>query len=65
MIGGMKRYGVKLTSGKIMWVLAEEVECRERALLFYRGTGAARELIAGFSLAAVNHWGLPDAFATD
>ena len=27
----MKRYGVKLNNGKIMWVQAEAVECRDGA----------------------------------
>ncbi len=61
----MKRYGVKLNNGKIMWVQAESVECRDGALLFFRGSGEQRELIAGFSLAQLNHWGVPDAFATE
>ena len=61
----MKRYGVKLNNGKIMWVQAETVECRDGALLFFRGTGDQRELIAGFSLAQVNHWGVPDAFVSE
>ena len=61
----MKRYGVKLNNGKIMWVQADEAECRDGALLFYRGSGEQRELIAGFSLAQLNHWGVPDAFVTE
>ena len=61
----MKRYGVKLNSGKIMWVQAETVEVRGGALLFYRTAAGQKELIAGFSLTQVNHWGLPDAFASE
>ena len=61
----MKRYGVKLNNGKIMWVQAEGVECRDGALLFYRESGGQRELIAGFSLTQVNHWGVPEAFAAE
>ena len=48
-----------------MWVQAESVECRDGALLFFRGSGEQRELIAGFSLAQLNHWGVPDAFASE
>lgn len=58
----MKRYGVKLNNGKIMWVQAEFVECRDGALLFLRLVDGQKEIIAGFSLAQVNHWGVPDAF---
>jgi hypothetical protein len=61
----MKRFGVKLNNGKIMWVQADAAECRDGALLFFRGTGEARELVAGFSLEQVNHWGLPDAFVSE
>ena len=61
----MKRYGVKLNNGKIMWVQAETVECRDGALLFFREQEGRREIVAGFSLAQVNHWGVPDAFVPD
>jgi hypothetical protein len=61
----MKRYGVKLNNGKIMWVQAETVECRDGALLFLRTNGDQKEIVAGFSLAQVNHWGVPDAFAPE
>ncbi|HWB03702.1 MAG TPA: hypothetical protein VG796_11815 [Verrucomicrobiales bacterium] len=61
----MKRYGVKLNNGKIMWVQADSVECRDGALLFFRGDEAQREIVAGFSLAQINHWGLPDAFVPE
>jgi hypothetical protein len=61
----MKRFGVKLNNGKIMWVQAEKAEVREGALLFFRTLEGQLEIIAGFSLGQVNHWGLPDAFATE
>ena len=61
----MKRYGVKLNSGKLMWVTADAVECRDGAVLFVRLVGDHREVIAGFSLAQVNHWGLPEAFTNE
>jgi hypothetical protein len=61
----MKRFGVKLNSGKIMWVQAEKAEVRDGALLFFCTVEGQPELMAGFSLAQVNHWGLPDAFATE
>ncbi len=61
----MKKYGIKLNSGKIMWVHADWVEVRDGALLFYRRPEGQAELIAGFTLAQVNHWGVPDAFVQD
>ncbi len=41
----MKRFGVKLNNGKIMWVQAEAVECWDGALRFFHGTGEQRELL--------------------
>lgn len=61
----MKKFGVKLNSGKIMWVVADRAECRDGALLFYRERESQPELVAGFSLSQVNHWGVPDAFSTE
>jgi hypothetical protein len=61
----MKKYGVKLNSGKIMWVVADTVEVRDGALLFLRLSEGKPELIAGFSLTQVNHWGIPDAFGQE
>ena len=61
----MKRFGVKLNNGKIMWVQAEIVECRDGALLFIRMNGGEKEIVAGFSLSQVNHWGVPDAFVPE
>jgi hypothetical protein len=60
-----ERYGVKLNNGKLVWVQADEVECRDSAVLFLRVIDGKRELIAGFNLAQVNHFGLPAAFAAD
>ncbi|MES2709051.1 MAG: hypothetical protein V4726_20815 [Verrucomicrobiota bacterium] len=59
----MESFGVKLTSGKIMWIQADEAECRDGAVVFYRGKGEARTLVAGFSLTHINHFGVPSAFA--
>ncbi|MDB6132818.1 MAG: hypothetical protein JWM59_1061 [Verrucomicrobiales bacterium] len=59
----MEAFGVKLTSGKIMWIQADEAECRDGAVVFYRGQGDSRTLVAGFSLAHINHFGVPSAFA--
>jgi hypothetical protein len=52
------RYGVKLNNGKLLWVLADSVRVESGALLFLRGG----EIIAGFSLTQVNHFGVPEAF---
>lgn len=60
----MESYGVKPTSGKIMWVQADEAECRDGAIIFYRGKGGERTLIAGYNLSQVNHFGVPSAFAS-
>lgn len=61
----MESFGVKLTSGKIMWINADEAECRDGAVVFYRGKDADRTVIAGFNLAQINHFGIPSAFAPD
>jgi hypothetical protein len=60
---GMKKYGVKLNTGKVMWVQADWAEVRDGAVLFFRRGNGQTELIAGFTLAQVNHWGVPDAFS--
>ena len=59
----MESFGVKLISGKIMWVHADEAECRDGAVVFYRLKDGQRSVIAGFSLAHINHFGVPSAFA--
>jgi hypothetical protein len=63
----MTRYGVKTKSGKVVWVLADAVEMRDGVLLFVsRGDGCEKTIvIAGFNLDVVDHFGRPDAFATD
>ena len=58
----MESFGVKLTSGKIMWVKADEAECRDVAVVFYRIDEGQRTMIAGFSLTHINHFGVPSAF---
>ena len=58
----MESFGVKLTSGKIMWVKADEAECRDGAVVFYRIEEGQRRMIAGFSLTHINHFGVPSAF---
>ena len=51
-------------SGKVLWVLADDVELREGTVLFVRQHENRREVVAGFSLMVVDHFGRPDAFAT-
>jgi hypothetical protein len=46
-----------------MWVTADSVECRDGAILFLRASNGQTEIIAGFSLIQVNHWGVSDAFS--
>jgi hypothetical protein len=60
----MHRYGVKIKSGKVLWVMADDVEIREGAVLFVRTGERGREVVAGFPLAVVDHFGRPDAFTT-
>jgi hypothetical protein len=59
----MHRYGVKIKSGKVLWVMADDVELREGAVLFLRSGEKGREVLAGFSLAVIDHFGRPEAFA--
>ena len=59
----MESFGVKLTSGKIMWVAADEADCRDGALIFYRIQDGHRIVVAGFSLTHINHFGVPSAFS--
>jgi hypothetical protein len=59
----MESFGVKLTSGKIMWVAADEADCRDGAVVFYRVYEGRRIVVAGFSLAHINHFGVPSAFS--
>ncbi len=55
------RFGVKLNNGKLLWIVADSVRVENGAILFLRST----EIIAGFNLSQVNHFGVPQAFATD
>jgi hypothetical protein len=50
----MKRYGVKLNNGKLMWVRADAVECRDGAVMFLREGEGGREILAGFPLKPLN-----------
>ena len=59
----MESFGVKLTSGKIMWIAADEADCRDGAVIFYRVREGQRTVVAGFSLAHINHFGVPSAFS--
>ena len=45
-----------------MWVKADEAECRDGAVVFYRSDEGQRTMIAGFSLTHINHFGVPSAF---
>lgn len=58
----MLQYGVKLKSGKVLWVAADLVEVREGVVLFCRREEAGPRVLAGFALAAIDHFGLPEAF---
>jgi hypothetical protein len=57
-------FGVKMLSGKVIWVIADDVDCVDGALLFYRGEGDDEQVVAGFNLEKVEHFGKPDAFRT-
>jgi hypothetical protein len=54
-----------MTNGKVIWVNADDVECIEGALIFYRVTEEAAEVVAGFNLQKVDHFGKSDAFIND
>lgn len=54
---GDEKIWSEATNGKIMWVMAELAECRDGALLFFREHDGRKELVAGFSLTQINHWG--------
>jgi hypothetical protein len=58
----MHQYGVKLKSGKVLWVAADLVEVREGVVLFSRREEGGPRVLAGFVLAAIDHFGLPEAF---
>ena len=51
-------FGVKMTSGKVIWIDADDVKSKGGALLFTRGG----EVVAGFNVNKVDHFGLRDAF---
>jgi hypothetical protein len=58
----MDRYGVKLKTGKVLWVAADVVEVREGVVLFCRQEAGGPRVLAGFVLGAIDHFGLPEAF---
>lgn len=62
MMRSMQQYGVKLKSGKVLWVAADLVDVREGVVLFCRREEAGPRVLAGFVLAAIDHFGLPEAF---
>lgn len=59
----MHRYGVKIKSGKVLWVMADDVEVSDGMILFVKTSDSRREVLAGFALAAIDHFGRPEAFA--
>ena len=63
----MTRYGVKTKSGKVVWVLADAVELREGMIVFVRTDpeNSTATPVAGFNMDVVDHFGRPDAFATE
>lgn len=64
MVGGMENYGVKLKSGKVLWVSADVVDVRDGVVLFCRREDGGPKVLAGFVLAAIDHFGLPEAFTS-
>ncbi len=55
-------YGVKMASGKVIWIEADDVESVDGALMFYRETEHGEEVVAGFNLQKVDHFGRASAF---
>jgi hypothetical protein len=60
----MDHYGVKLKTGKVLWVAADQVEVRDGVVLFCRRDPAGQRVLAGFVLTAIDHFGLPEAFVS-
>ncbi len=60
----MHRYGVKLNSGKVVWVLADDAEAHEGMLLFSRKGEHGQVIVAGFSIKEVNHFARPEALGS-
>ena len=60
----MQNYGVKLKTGKVLWVSADTVEVREGVVLFCRRGEGGSTVLAGFALGAIDHFGLPEAFTS-
>ena len=53
---GMDHYGVKLKSGKVLWVVADHVEVREGVVLFCRKEAEGNRVLAGFFLEQIPTW---------
>lgn len=64
LIQEMARYGVKTKAGKVIWIAADAVESRDGALFFIQNEGGKPEIVAGFPLANVDHFGRPEAFVS-
>jgi len=60
----MERYGVKLKTGKVLWIAAEVVEVREGVVLFCRKDAGGLKVLAGFMVGAIDQFGLPEAFVS-
>ena len=60
----MERYGVKLKTGKVLWIAAEVVEVREGVVLFCRKDAGGLKVLAGFTVGAIDQFGLPEAFVS-
>ena len=58
----MERYGVKLKTGKVLWIAAEVVDVRDGVVLFCRKEGDGLRVMAGFTVGAIDQFGLPEAF---
>jgi hypothetical protein len=60
----MTRFGVKLSSGKVVWVTADSAEAREGMLLFLKHSATGPVVVAGFNLKEVHHFANPEALAS-
>ncbi|MBP7949880.1 MAG: hypothetical protein KA004_09515 [Verrucomicrobiales bacterium] len=58
----MNRYGVKLTSGKVVWILADDARVLDGMLVFVRQSPGPTT-VAGFNLKEVHHFALPEVLA--
>lgn len=62
----MKKYGVKLNSGKIIWIMADDVRIKPDILLFVELPESGKpRIVAGVPLREVHHFADPDVLTNN